>query len=246
MAATPFLYQHDDKEMTIKSYTWLWFDADGTLFDYQRAEGLALARAFQTFGLSFDATVLNTYRQINQQLWNALERREITPPVLQIRRFEQLLEAIHSSGSPAELSAIYLEHLAVCGELMEGAYEVLEALHGTHQIAIITNGLKAVQRSRLSQSGIENFVDAVIISEEIGIAKPHAGFFDAAMAKTDYPARGSVLVIGDSLTSDMRGGAEYGLDTCWFNPGGESLPPNLAITYEIRRLEEICNKSPHF
>lgn len=223
----------------MKNYSWLWFDADGTLFDYHRAEGRALAQALQTFGLPFDDGVLKTYRHINQELWNALERGEITPPVLQLRRFEQLLEAIHGSGSPAELSALYLEHLAVCGELMEGAYEMLEALHVTHRIAIITNGLKAVQRSRLAHAHIEKFLDAVIISDEIGVAKPHRGFFDVAMAQTGFPTRESVLVIGDSLTSDMRGGVDYGLDTCWFNPTNIPRPENLAITYEIEALKQV-------
>lgn len=230
----------------MKKYFWLWFDADGTLFDYNRAEGLALARAFQTCGLSFNETVLKTYRHINQHLWDALERREITPPVLQLRRFEQLLEAVQSSGSPAQLSAIYLEELAVCGELMDGAYEVLESLHLTHRIAIVTNGLKAVQQSRLACSKIEGFIDAVIISEEVGVAKPHAGFFDAALASTGFPARETILVIGDSLTSDMRGGGDYGLDTCWFNPTAVPRPVKLEITYEIHTLREvldICNDS---
>lgn len=222
-----------------KHYPWLWFDADGTLFDYAQAEGNALQRTFQALSLPFDERVLDTYRRINSELWQALERQEITAPVLQVRRFELLLETLQSAGSAPQLSRAYLEHLALGTELMEGAYEVVHTLAATCQIAIITNGLKAVQRSRLSRSPIREFVRALIISEEVGAAKPHAAFFDAAMSRTGNPPRREVLVIGDSLTSDMRGGVDYGLDTCWFNPGRTSRPEDLPVTYEIGRLGEL-------
>lgn len=222
-----------------KHYPWLWFDADGTLFDYDRAEATALRRAFASLELPFEETYLDTYRAINAKLWQALERGEITQAVLRPRRFERLLEVLQLSASIERMSDLYLEQLAICAELKEGAYEVLQALSQTCKIAIVTNGLQSVQRGRFARSTIRPFVRELIISEEIGAAKPSGIFFEIASARTGNPPKKDVLLIGDSLTSDIRGGADYGIDTCWYNPSGQPKPEGLEITYEIRQLQEL-------
>jgi 2-haloacid dehalogenase len=222
-----------------KHYPWLWFDADGTLFDYNLAEAIALQKAFELLSLQFEARYLDIYREINGGLWQALERQEIKPDVLRVRRFELLLEALELSGIPDELSAAYIEQLALSAELMDGAYEVLQTLHKTSPIAIVTNGLQAVQYSRLEHSSIRDFISELIISKEVGAAKPSATFFDAACARTGHPPKTDVLIIGDSLTSDMRGGVDYGIDTCWYNPTGEPQPNGLPITHEIKHLRQL-------
>ncbi|MBN2116915.1 MAG: YjjG family noncanonical pyrimidine nucleotidase [Anaerolineales bacterium] len=224
-----------------KHYSWLWFDADGTLFDYDRAEATALRHAFSSLRLPFEDSYLELYRRINQDLWQALERQEITQAVLRPRRFELLLESIQLSASIDRMSSIYLERLTTCADLIEGAYEVVQTLHRTSRIAIVTNGLHSVQRGRLRRSTLYPFIDEVIISEEIGVAKPHPAFFDAASARTGQPPKSEVLLIGDSLSSDIRGGADYGIDTCWYNPAAEPRPDGLPITYEIRRLRELLD-----
>lgn len=222
-----------------KHYPWLLFDADGTLFDYDRAEGVAFQQSFQLVNLPFQAEYLDHYRRINHELWQALERREITPAVLQVRRFELLLETLALSCSAAQISAVYLEQLGLCADLIEGADEVLRALHTRSRIAIVTNGLQAVQRSRLARSSIREYITELIISEEIGAAKPKAAYFDVAFARLGYPAKSDVLIIGDSLTSDMQGGVNYGLDTCWYNPTGQPRPGDLPISYEITHLRDL-------
>lgn len=222
-----------------KHYPWLWFDADGTLFDYNRAESTALQKAFELLSLQFDPAYLDTYREINYRLWQALERQEIKPDILRIRRFELLLDALQLSGVPDQMSTTYVEQLGLCTDLIDGAYGVLQALQGKCKLAIITNGLQAVQRSRLERSTIRDFIDKLLISEEIGVAKPHAGFFDAAFARTGYPSKRDVLIIGDSLTSDIQGGVDYGIDTCWYNPTRETKPEGLPINYEIKHLYQL-------
>jgi 2-haloacid dehalogenase len=224
-----------------KHYAWLWFDADGTLFDYNRAEAAALRNTFHSLTLPFEDTYLDVYRKINHGLWQALERQEITQAVLRFRRFELLMEAIQLSGSPEQMSSTYVEQLSICSELMEGAYEILQALHEKSQLAIVTNGLQSVQRGRLENSAIKSFISELIISEEVEAAKPQAAFFDAAFARCKYPARSDVLIIGDSLTSDIQGGVNYGIDTCWYNPIGEVQPARLEITYEVKHLRELLN-----
>lgn len=222
-----------------KHYPWLWFDADNTLFDYNLAEATALKQAFILLDLPFEDSYLELYRGINQGLWQALERHEITPALLRTRRFELLLQAIHLSSPIEQLSSVYLERLGICAELIEDAYEVLQTLHPTCKIAILTNGLQSVQRGRLARSAIKPFISEIIISEEIGVAKPHAAFFEVASARTGNPPQSDVLLIGDSLTSDIRGGVDYGIDTCWYNPAAFPRPDGVTITYEIRHLCEL-------
>ncbi len=176
-----------------KHYPWLWFDADGTLFDYNKAKSTALRQTFHLLTLLFEEDYLGIYQRINHDLWQALEKQEITPAVLRLRRFELLLESLQLNGSPDQMSDIYMEQLAICSELMDGAYDVLRSLQGVCQIAVVTNGLQAVQRSRLSHSMIRDFITDIIISEEIGSAKPHAAFFETASSRLGQPLKKDIL-----------------------------------------------------
>ena len=220
-------------------YRWLLFDADGTLFDYDRAERAALEQALGQIGVSFDPAHLAAYRQINQGLWQAVERGEITPGMVKVRRFDLLLGAIQVTYSPSALSAAYLECLANCSELLEDARAVVEALHGKYRLAILTNGLKEVQRGRLSRSAIRPHISHIIISEEVGAAKPAKEFFDKAFARLGHPSKREVLMIGDGWASDVQGAVQYGIDACWYNPGRKSRPAVCEITREIAALREL-------
>ncbi len=220
-------------------YRWLLFDADGTLFDYDRAEASALAATFNQFGLSLAPGTADAYRSINHQCWLALERGEIKPEALKVRRFEMLFDAVGLQTDVARFSLTYLENLAEAAELMDGAAEILAALRECYRFAIITNGLQTVQRGRIARSAIRDDIAALIISEEVGSAKPAAGIFDAAFAAMGDPAKAEVLMIGDSLTSDIRGACDYGIDACWFNPARLPRPAGLLIAYEITRLDEL-------
>ena len=222
-----------------KYYSWLWFDADGTLFDYVSAEAIALQKTFHSLHLPFQDEYLDIYKRINHQLWQALEQQKITPAVLQFRRFELLLESLQLSASHEQMSGVYMEQLAICAELMDGALEVLQTLQKKHRLAIVTNGLRAVQRSRFAHSVIKDFISDIIISEEIGVAKPQAAFFEMAASRLGNPDKKDILIIGDSLTSDIQGGVNYGIDTCWYNPTHETKPDGLLLTYEISHLKEL-------
>ena len=220
-------------------YRWLLFDADGTLFDYDRAERTALEQALTQIGVLFNPGHLATYRRINQALWQGVEKGEITPGVVKVRRFELLLEALQVAHSPAALSAIYLQCLANCSELVQDAEAVLGALHGKYQIAILTNGLTVVQRGRLARSVIRHHISDLIISEEIGAAKPAREFFDKAFARLGHPSKSEVLMIGDGWASDIQGAVQYGIDACWYNPARKPRPADYRITREIASLREL-------
>ena len=222
-----------------KHYHWLLFDADGTLFDYNRAEAFALEKTFQHVSAPFEQKYLDKYQQINRQIWQALERKQITPDVLRVRRFELLFEKLGIVISPVIFSEAYLKYLADCEELIEGAQEVLDALRAKYRFAVLTNGLQAVQHNRLAHSAIRDYIAALVISEEIGFAKPERGYFDAAFTRLGNPPKEQALMIGDSLSSDIQGASDYGIDTCWYNPQRQPRPTSPTITYEITHLREL-------
>ena len=224
---------------TSKTYQWLLFDADGTLFDYDRAEEKALEGTFQDFQLFFTGDHAGSYQKINHQIWLDFENGLITAAELRVARFERLFAAISIQADALHFSQRYLQNLAMASDLIDGAEETIRRLKGHYHLGLITNGLKDVQRPRLACSAIAGYFDAVAISEELGAAKPDPLYFDLVFEMIGQPARKSVLVIGDSLSSDIQGGTNYGLDTCWFNPQGKPGRPELRVTYEIRRLEEI-------
>ena len=140
---------------------------------------------------------------------------------------------------PAAFSARYLQCLAECSDLIEGAAELLEGLSGKYRMAILTNGLQVVQRGRLERSAIHRHIAEIVISEEIGFAKPAREFFDVALARLGNPPRRSVLMIGDSWHSDILGALQSGLDACWYNPGRKPRPGQDELTREIASLREL-------
>ncbi len=221
-------------------YTWLLLDADGTLFDYDRAEAGALQAAYAEFGLPWTMGMLRAYRRINARVWREFEQGQITQEALRTRRFEQLFDAFGIAGDPDAFSPAYLRHLAALGtDLLDGAEEVVRALHGKVGMVILTNGIAEVQRSRVERCAIRGYISGLVISEEAGAAKPDPAIFDAAFAVMGWPDKAQVLMVGDSLSSDMAGANAYGIDACWFNPDGRERPPDLAIRYEIKRLDEL-------
>jgi YjjG family noncanonical pyrimidine nucleotidase len=220
-------------------YDWLLFDADDTLFDFGRAESAALRQVFQVMGVPFNPNYLVDYRRINQTLWQGVENGAIKPGFVKTRRFEMLLQTLGLDHSPSAFSAAYLECLAECSELIEDAAEVVQALQKKYRMAILTNGLQVVQRGRLARSVIRPHIGEIIISEEIGFAKPAKEFFEIAMARLGNPSPRSVLMIGDGWNSDIVGAVQYGLDACWYNPGRKPRPTGCDLTREITSLRDL-------
>jgi len=229
-------------------YDWILFDADGTLFDYDRAEALALERTFGQLVMPFQPVYVAAYRQVNAAIWREFEAGSISQERLRTRRFELLFEAIGLKPDPQSItgqylpqvfSVCYLKNLARGTQLVQGATEVVKTLHGKAGLVLITNGLHEVQRPRLAKSAIGRYFSVVLISEELGCAKPDRAIFDVAFEKMGQPAKARVLIVGDSLTSDIKGGNDYGIDTCWYNPGRQKADPSIPARYEIERLDEL-------
>jgi 2-haloacid dehalogenase len=220
-------------------YTWLLMDADGTLFDYDKAEASALQTTFEATGYPFDLGYLELYRSINGRMWRAFEQGLITPDAIKVQRFEHLLRIIEVEHDPPDFSRTYLKHLSNVADLVDGAEETVRALSQRVGLVLITNGLQAVQRARIAKSTIGDCFTGIVISEEVGFSKPHAGIFDIAFQTMNHPDKADVLMVGDGLTSDIRGGNDYGIDMCWFNPQRRPRPVDVRVQYEIERLCQL-------
>ena len=220
-------------------YRWLLLDADGTLFDYEQAEASALEKSLKETGVRFEPRYIQLYRQINGRMWRAFEQGKISQAWLKSRRFELLFEAIGVESDPDTISVKYLQNLADGSQLIEDAEEVVRRLSEQVGLVLITNGLQMVQRSRLAKSPIVGYFKDILISEEVGVAKPGGKIFGIAFDMMNNPTKGEVLMVGDSLTSDIRGGDDYGIDTCWFNPERKPCDQDVRITYEIHHLSEL-------
>ena len=220
-------------------YKWLLFDADGTLFDYDKAEGTALRTTFEALGLAYETRYAQIYRRINGDIWLDFESGRISQESLRTKRFELLFDAIEIDCDPGGFSKAYLANLALATDLVEGAEDVVKSLHGRVGLLLITNGLADVQRPRFARSTVGQYFSDVVISEEVGAAKPDPAIFEVAFAKMGLPKKEDVLIVGDSLTSDIRGGHSYGIDTCWFNPGRKPSDCSVVAHYEIGELEEL-------
>ncbi|MDL1898102.1 noncanonical pyrimidine nucleotidase, YjjG family [Anaerolineae bacterium CFX7] len=219
-------------------FQWLIFDADDTLFDYAYGERNALETTFREFGLPFDARALELYRDINHQLWLRFEKREITGAQIRAERFTKLFAAL-AQREPPGLAERFIDHLAEQTTLIQGACELVRTLQCTYRLAVITNGMARVQQPRMAQSLLAPYISELIISDQVGAAKPAPEIFDYAFARMGNPPRERVIIIGDSLTSDMQGGVNYGIATCWYNPAHQPRPPQLPLTYEIHALREL-------
>ena len=213
-------------------YYCILFDADNTLLNFDAAESKALAETLVNYGIEPDAETVQTYRTINEELWRQLEKGQIRREKLLNERFSRFLKAIDAAGDGAEMNRYYLEQLSTHPDLMNAeVLDVLRELSEVATLAVVSNGVHKVQTRRLAESGVSNFMEDVFISEKLGCEKPGARIF--------VENREHVLMVGDSLTSDIQGGANAGLDTCWFNPNHTENPGKVIPTYEIASLEEL-------
>jgi len=220
-------------------YDWVLLDADGTLFDFDRAQQAALEATVTAHGFDYTERVHDAFVRVCDGVWARFERGEITADRLRVERFEDLLRELGAAGNADRLSTHYVRELAGHTDLLPGAEAVVEALAPRVRMLLVTNGLAEVQRARFSASPIRRFFADVVISDEIGVAKPQEAFLDVAFERMGRPARGRVLMVGDSLSADVEAGVRYGVDTCWFNPRGLPLDGGPTPTYTIARLEEV-------
>ena len=232
----------------MKKYAGFLFDADNTLFDYDRAEAEALTETL-TEALP-DVPLekaLAAYHEINAGYWRRFEQGTVSLEALKTGRFRSLLDFLGCAGDAAQISTKYLERLSTRAYFLPHAKEVLEELSRSHPLGLVTNGIGLVQRGRLEKSGISSLFSAVLISEELGMAKPDPRFFRAAIKAVSLPAS-SLLCVGDNPASDIEGARAAGIDACWYAPRGQAWagpgdPPSVVIR-DLREVLELA--SPMF
>ena len=220
----------------------LW-DVDGTLLDFIAAEKAAVQTLFREFGLG-ECTdeMVERYSRINKEYWERLERGELSKPEILVRRFTDFFasEGLDASKAP-EFNEQYQVRLGDTVVFCDDSYELLSSLRGRVKQYAVSNGTVVAQTRKLRRSGFDRLLDGVFLSEELGYEKPATEFFDRVFAAIGEPDRERVLIVGDSLTSDITGGNRAGIRTCWYNPKGE---PNLTAAhadYEIRDLHGILD-----
>lgn len=220
-------------------YTTLLIDADDTLLDFGSAEREAFMKTFEKLGKPSDEDLYRLYSAINLSLWKAFERGEIEKSAIPQRRFERLYEEAQISGDPREAASVYVETLTCQGQLIPGAREFLERVCETHDIYAVTNGIKSIQRGRFAKADIGRYFKGVFISEEVGVGKPDKRYFDYVLEHIDEKDPEKVLVIGDSLTSDVLGAVNAGLDSVWFNARGEKAREDILPTYTVTGYDRV-------
>ncbi len=218
----------------------LW-DIDGTLLNFAAAEKAAIRKCFAIHGLGecTDA-MLAEYVEINHKYWKMLERGEMSKPDILVGRFAEFFRSQNLDVSKAEaFNADYQVCLGdtVCFE--ENGLEVILALKDKVKQYAVTNGTRIAQKRKLANSGLDKLLEKAFISDEIGIEKPMIGFFEAVWADIGKYEKDEVMIVGDSLTSDMQGGVNAGILTCWYNPKGLINASGLDPDYEIRGLKEL-------
>ena len=221
-------------------YDWLLFDADNTLWDFNAAEASALERTLAATGITWNARVLADYRTINHQSWSDYEAGILPKSQLRTDRFRRLLEAYQLEHPAEELSVTYRGYLAASTHMLEGAVELLDLLKSRYRLGLITNGLKEVQRPRLANTDLEKFFEFIVISDEIGAAKPSSDFFDVAYRRMEGVAKDRVLVIGDNPNADVGGALAYGFDACWLRHPGIPDRRKLGETHRIRNIKDLA------
>jgi len=224
-----------------KNYDIVLLDADETVYDFIRAEKTAVSRTLAHFGVDPTDDLVSLYSACNLQCWKALERGELSREALKTRRFAMLFEKLHRE--PVDFAAVndmYLANLAECGFMLPGATEFVKRLHEDYDVKVYlaTNGLTVPQTGRYIRSGVNQYMDGIYISEQIGASKPEKAYFDYIFADLGITDKSRVIILGDSLTSDMQGGRNAGITTCRYLRTGEP-DGNPLCDYEIKSYDEF-------
>jgi len=224
----------------MKKYDIFLFDADGTLYDYNKAETHALQTTFEFYGFDYSENVRLKYREINAEVWHRYEHGEITKDELKTVRFVRLFGELSINCNADEFSENYMFELGKCSFLIDGALEICREIvsHGK-QLFIVTNGVVATQDARIEHSPLEEYISAHFISEVIGHQKPKAEYFEHVFSHMPQAAKDKILIVGDSLSADIAGGKNVDIDTCWFNEHRIENHTKIMPTYEIHGLDEL-------
>ncbi|MEI5945615.1 YjjG family noncanonical pyrimidine nucleotidase [Bacillus albus] len=223
----------------MKKYKTLLFDVDDTLLDFQKAEKLALRMLFEERGIPLTKEVEAQYKKINKSLWEAFEEGEINRDEVVNTRFSILLKEYGEEVDGILFENNYRSYLEEGNQLMQGAFEFISQIQSEYDLYIVTNGVSKTQDKRLRNAGLHPLFQGIFVSEDTGFQKPRKEYFDYVFARIPNFAPEEGLIIGDSLSADIKGGYVAGIDTCWFNPEKKLNDSEIVPTYEVQNFEEL-------
>lgn len=215
-------------------------DLDDTILDFHQAERCALEKTLVYLGIDPAPETMARYSQINLAQWKLLEQGKLTRDQVKVRRYTLLFDQLGVQRCARSAAQYYEKQLAVGHFFIPGALETLKTLSARYRVYVVSNGTTAVQRPRMESAGIGRYLSGVFLSEQIGCAKPSPAFFEACFSGIEDFSRAQTVIVGDSLSADIRGGKDAGITTVWFNPGGACCPAQDAPDYQIRRLSELA------
>lgn len=225
----------------MSKYKYLLWDIDGTILDFESAEKAAIKTLFERFNLGeCSDEMIERYSKINRKYWQMLERGEMSKEKILVERF---VEFFSKEGMDAGISDSFnREYQLALGDTIvfcDDAMDIIKEQKKKFEIVLVTNGTAVAQKKKLEKSGLQNIVNHIFISEIVGYEKPDINFFKKVISEVGINDLSDVLIIGDSLTSDIQGGYNAGIDTCWYNPKGIKNESSLSPTYIIQNLHDL-------
>lgn len=223
-----------------KKITTIFWDVDNTLLDFEYSMRNSLKQCFLTVGVTDSDEMIARYAEINDMYWKRLERGEITKAKLLVGRFQDLLAEFHLEHIDyIKFKDEFQANLGTIYSYLDDSLNICKALQTKYKQYVVTNGVAHTQHSKLGLSGFKDVMNGLFISDEIGFNKPDVRFFEYCLAHIGEQDKDKILIVGDSLTSDIKGGNSVGIKTCWYNPQGKPLEEGYQVDYEIHDLHDI-------
>jgi YjjG family noncanonical pyrimidine nucleotidase len=221
-------------------YKWLLFDADNTLFDFTYSQKKALKQCLEHYGHIFNDEIFSNFTNLNNEIWTAYDRNEISHEEIKMLRFKRLFDTLGIKGIDInEFNSKFIDKLVENSKLIENTDIYLEKLHRKINMAIITNGMKEVQRPRFEKCKHKSKFEQIFISGEMGKSKPNKEYFEYVHKATGALDKSQYLVVGDNIIADIKGAKDYGFDTCWFNPNRISDRNEKYADNVIQNIHEL-------
>ena len=220
-------------------YEFLFLDLDDTILDFHKAERIALSKTIREFGAEPTEEILTLYHHINKAHWEMLERGELTRDQVLVNRFGALFAQLGMEIDARNCAKVYEKNLSIGHYFLPGAEEAVDALSKKYRLFLASNGTASVQKGRMTSANLYRFFEKVFVSQEIGYNKPSKDYFERAFAQIEDFDRSKAIIVGDSLSSDILGGNNAGIATCWVNPTHAPRKEGIRVDYEIEALSQL-------
>lgn len=216
----------------------VFIDLDDTILDFLKAEEVALSKTLQYFGIEPSKETILLYSKINDSLWKKLETGEMTREQILVTRFKMLFEELNVKKDYSLANDTYKENLSQGHWFIEGAEALLQSLYQKHDLYIVSNGTTSVQKGRIKSANIEKYFNGIFLSQDIGYNKPNVKFFEKCFAQIKDFDKNNAIILGDSVSSDIKGGINAGIKTCLFDPKNK-FSGDIKPDYIIHKLSEF-------